>query len=377
MSTARRAIDDGVRRRLRIESKATFADTIAWFGVYVGPRSKMSKHVKQQEEEWCARRWLVAMVSDDRFRLPFTVELNDELATQNQRLPDLVVRWDDDEVLGVEITQAGSGSYQSYLTRSAKSSEAPEVFAQGGRLDRFRDTIVGDIERAIEEKSRKALEGGYASVSKCDLLVYVNSEGDLARVRGPLEDWESSILAVLRQRRRPEGAFRQIHLIWGETVFLDVLGNTPASIDLSTNYTNDWWAWLRAQAGHLRARRFDDIDYDNLAEELEGLGRSDKRALTSHLRNLLVHLLKWRFQPEKRTPSWKMSIQNARDEIEEALAESPSFEPALDELAVKQYPKAREDAADEMDVDADALPQVCPFELDQILDRKFFPDANP
>ena len=374
MSTVKRAVDDGVRRRLRIESKATFADAIAWFGVYVGPRSRLRSEVKDQEEEYCARRWLIAMTYVDRLRLPVDVEMSSKLGQERLRLPDMVLRWDDGEALGVEIRQATTQRDQEYRTRAAKSDEPPEPLPNGASFDAHKNAVISNICEAITEKAKK----GYGGVSPRDLLLYVGSESGAALLYGgDVPALMSEVLQAVRERARSAQGFRLLHVLWGEAVFLDVFGNTFAQVDLSANYANDWWAWLRAQADHLRARRLKDIDYDHLAEELEGLGRSDKRALTSHLRNLLVHLLKWRFQPEMRTPSWRLSIQNARDEIEEAVAESPSFEPTLDELTVKQYPKAREDAANEMDIDADALPQACPFELDQILDRKFFPDANP
>jgi hypothetical protein len=138
-------------------------------------------------------------------------------------------------------------------------------------------------------------------------------------------------------------------------------------------YDRDYYAWLMDQATHVRARRFDKLDYEHLAEELEDMGRSERRAVESHLKNLLLHLLKCSLQPKRRSLSWLDSIANARDAITDLLHESPSLRPALPEMLSRQYPRARRSAALQSDIAETDFPDACPFSLDEILDQAFFP----
>jgi Domain of unknown function DUF29 len=82
-------------------------------------------------------------------------------------------------------------------------------------------------------------------------------------------------------------------------------------------YDTDFYTWMQDQAVALRAKNWAALDFEHLAEELEGMARSDRRALGNHLKNLLLHLLKWAYQPAKRGPSWQDSIEEARESIED------------------------------------------------------------
>ena len=112
----------------------------------------------------------------------------------------------------------------------------------------------------------------------------------------------------------------------------------------------DYEAWLVQQAAHLRAHRFDDLDCEAIAEELEDIGRSERRAVESHLKNLLLHLLKWSRQAKRRSGSWRDSIDSARDTITDILDDSPSLRPRLPEFVERQYPRARRSAANQTDI---------------------------
>jgi Domain of unknown function DUF29 len=90
------------------------------------------------------------------------------------------------------------------------------------------------------------------------------------------------------------------------------------------SYDTDFRAWADAQASILRRLQPADLDWRNLIEELEGMARSDERALVSQLVVLLMHLLKWRYQSSKRSSSCEASIENSRDEIDYLLQNSPS-----------------------------------------------------
>ena len=135
---------------------------------------------------------------------------------------------------------------------------------------------------------------------------------------------------------------------------------------------HDYHAWLLEQAAHIRARRFDRIDSEVLAEELEDMGRSERRAVESHLKNLLIHLLKWAQQKQRRSGSWRDSIDNARDALADLLQDSPSLRPQLPEFVKRQYPRARRSAANQTGLTVPRFPATCPFRLEEMLDAEFF-----
>jgi Domain of unknown function DUF29 len=141
-------------------------------------------------------------------------------------------------------------------------------------------------------------------------------------------------------------------------------------------YNHDYYAWLVDQARLLRGGGFDKLDCEHLAEELEDMGRSERRALESHLKNLLLHLLKWSAQPRRRSRSWCDSIGNARDAMADLLQDSPSLTPDLPEMVHRQYSRARRSAAIQTGIAERAFPDACPFSLEEILDQTFFPDAG-
>jgi len=147
----------------------------------------------------------------------------------------------------------------------------------------------------------------------------------------------------------------------------------PAHEPEATGYEQDLVAWAFANARLLREGRFDSLDVENIAEELEDMGRSEKRALASHLRVLLLHLLKWQEQPARRGPSWRRSIRNARQEIEEIVMESPSLAQRLPEMIEQAYPKALESAIDETGLPSDRFPTGCPYRQDELLSPTFWP----
>jgi hypothetical protein len=132
-------------------------------------------------------------------------------------------------------------------------------------------------------------------------------------------------------------------------------------------------AWALENAALLRAGRLEEIDAAHIAEELEDLGKSERRALGSHLRNLVMHLLKWQFQPEGRSGSWRSSIDNARAEIAEILEDSPSLRPAAAERLEQGYGLARRNAISETGLAPTAFPKQCPYSLEQVLSDGFWP----
>jgi hypothetical protein len=138
-------------------------------------------------------------------------------------------------------------------------------------------------------------------------------------------------------------------------------------------YETDFFLWTKEQAAALRAGRLDALDRDNLAEEVESLGRKDRRELESRLTVLVMHLLKWRYQPDQRSGSWDSTIRTQRREIQKLLHDSPSLRPAVAEALEDGYDTARRNASAEAHFALDALPATCPFELEQILADEWLP----
>ena len=141
-------------------------------------------------------------------------------------------------------------------------------------------------------------------------------------------------------------------------------------------YDTDFYAWAQAQAAALRAKDWPALDVDNLAEELEGMARSDRRALGNHLKNLLLHLLKWAYQPDKRGSSWQDSVEEAREAIEDLLEESrASMEAESRRQFAMQYARARRKASRETDLPLATFPETSPWTIEQVLEAGFWPEA--
>lgn len=142
----------------------------------------------------------------------------------------------------------------------------------------------------------------------------------------------------------------------------------------ATHYESDFYLWTQQQAALLRQGQWRDVDTANLAEEIESMGKSDKRALRSYLAIVMLHLLKWRYQPGLRGSSWKSSINSGREQIGWILEESPSLQPQLLALLVDAYPLARRNASAETGLPLFVFPDPCPFTLEQVIDAEYWPD---
>jgi hypothetical protein len=139
-------------------------------------------------------------------------------------------------------------------------------------------------------------------------------------------------------------------------------------------YERDFYAWANEQASLLRARRLAEADLENIAEEIESMGRSEKRELVSRLKVLLTHLLKWQFQPMLQSKSWRNTIAVQRDDLADHLADNPSLKDKVPESLTSAYRKAILAAATETGLDTANLPAVCPWTYEQIMDDTFWPD---
>ena len=136
---------------------------------------------------------------------------------------------------------------------------------------------------------------------------------------------------------------------------------------MSDLYDHDFYAWANEQAALLRAGNLSAADIANIAEEIETLGRSEKRELESRLTVLLLHRLKWQFQPDRRSRSWELSIDNARYALRRHLADNPSLKAKLSDALAAAYYTARNDAAIETGLPLATFPPDCPWSFDQAM----------
>ena len=141
-------------------------------------------------------------------------------------------------------------------------------------------------------------------------------------------------------------------------------------LDKPSLYDTDYVAWLEEQAAHLRAGRLSALDVLNLAEELEGLARSDRHELANRLETLILHLLKWDHQPGRRSRSWQSTIVEQRIRIRRLLDESPSLRPELAEVAANVHPDAVAGANVETGLAARRFPPALPYSLEQLFERE-------
>ncbi|WP_428353554.1 DUF29 domain-containing protein [Methyloprofundus sp.] len=142
------------------------------------------------------------------------------------------------------------------------------------------------------------------------------------------------------------------------------------------NYDTDFYGWTQEQAALLKAGKLVDLDIDNLLEEVETMGRSEKRELDSRLTVLLVHLLKWQYQPIRRGRSWQLTIKGQRINFSETLYENPSLKPQLGDILKRAYAKSIVKVSQETAIEEQVFPGSCPWTLAQILDDKYYPNAG-
>ena len=141
-------------------------------------------------------------------------------------------------------------------------------------------------------------------------------------------------------------------------------------------YSQDFHAWTRQQAELLRNGKFGSLDVEHLIEELESMGASERRQLTSRLKILLAHLLKWRYQPHLQSRSWSATIKEQRLSLLDLLDENPSLRPRLDQYLAKAYRLARLLAVTETNLEECTFPVHCPWTVEQVLDLDYYPTSG-
>jgi Domain of unknown function DUF29 len=145
-----------------------------------------------------------------------------------------------------------------------------------------------------------------------------------------------------------------------------------------SDYEHDFYLWTQAQAAALRAKDLAQLDLDHLAEEIESLGKRDRRGMESYLEGVMLHVLKWVYQPQERPRrgrSWRRSIDNARGGMERLVRDSPHLRELPPPLVAQAYRRARRGAARDTGLPLATFPEVCPWTLEQLQDEEFLPEA--
>ena len=143
------------------------------------------------------------------------------------------------------------------------------------------------------------------------------------------------------------------------------------------SYDSDVIAWANEQARLLREGLFSQLDIEHIADEIEDVGKSEKRELRNRMAVLLAHLLKWQHQPERQGNSWRRTIKTQREEVAECLVDTPSLKPDIENPKwwEKTWADALTLATNETGLSFDTFPEECPWTFKQITDADFWPDS--
>jgi len=140
-------------------------------------------------------------------------------------------------------------------------------------------------------------------------------------------------------------------------------------------YETDFYGWVQDQVGSLRAGDLSQLDVMHLIDEVEDMGRSLQRALESRLEVLLMHLLKWQYQANLRSPSWRFTIKEQRRRIAKLLKKNPSLSSTVTETLVDAYESAVAAASAETGYEEAVFPTRCPWSFEQAIDPDFWPET--
>jgi len=146
---------------------------------------------------------------------------------------------------------------------------------------------------------------------------------------------------------------------------------------MQTNlYESDFYAWTSEQAKLLQLRKLDQLDFENLIEEITSLGKQQQQELRNRLGLIIGHLLKWQYQPEKRTRSWQVTIQLQRQEIQDLLEDNPSLKSYLDKALSQSFRLGLAQVLSETPISKQVLPDVCHYSFAELLDPNFPDDIG-
>lgn len=145
---------------------------------------------------------------------------------------------------------------------------------------------------------------------------------------------------------------------------------------MNTSYESDVVAWAKEQAALIRTGQFDQLDLTHIAEEIEDVGKREQRELASRVAVLLAHILKWKFQPQKRSISWTLTIKEQRRLLVRRVQKTPSLSPMLSdpEWVDEIWVDAKALAEKETGLDMSTYPEICPWSMADVLTPDWLPD---
>ena len=142
----------------------------------------------------------------------------------------------------------------------------------------------------------------------------------------------------------------------------------------TVTYEQDFYGWTVEQVALLQNKQFDQIDLEHIIEEIESMGKAERNQLRNRLTVLLMHLLKWQYEPSRRCTSWVQTIREQRRSIVWLMEDNPSLKASLSEQLTTAYRRAVDEAADETSLPLNLFPTDCPWSYTQFMDKEFFPD---
>lgn len=143
---------------------------------------------------------------------------------------------------------------------------------------------------------------------------------------------------------------------------------------MSATYTGDFARWAERTAWLLREGRWQEVDVEHLIEEVEDLGKSERRCITSQMARVLLHLLKWQYRRQRRSDSWLDSIADARLQITLAIQDSPSLRSYPAEQLARSYAQSRAGAARQTGLPLSVFPEECPYSPEDVLNDDWLPE---
>jgi hypothetical protein len=144
----------------------------------------------------------------------------------------------------------------------------------------------------------------------------------------------------------------------------------------TTLYETDLYAWTQRQTALLRGEEFTEVDWNNLIEEIDSLGAEQLHKVEGHLVRLAQHLLKWQYQPARRSRSWRLTIVEQRSSLQRVLRKNPTLHARLSAIILDIYPDAVKLTVIETGLDNRTFPTACPWTVEQIMDEEFWPESN-
>jgi hypothetical protein len=161
-------------------------------------------------------------------------------------------------------------------------------------------------------------------------------------------------------------------------IIMSSVTKTDGTSALGVSYESDYYGWIQQNVRAIREGRLNEVDWLNVAEELEDIGKSERRAVRSQMGRLIEHLLKWSYQPKLRQRSqhsWRSAIKHARRSVGELLGENPSLKAQLAELLTAAYQDAVAQVVGETNLPERTFPEICPWTFDQMIAEDFWPEG--